>query len=75
MRDRSKLERHSVRSRSRLLPDSSLAGAELSRQKWSSCDRNTVVEQRTIERGGHMPPVTPDFSENILRWMIDHPRG
>jgi poly(3-hydroxybutyrate) depolymerase len=54
--------------------DSSVIGRETTRQSWTQCDRETLIGLWTIERGNHVPPVTADFSQSILQWILSHPR-
>lgn len=39
--------------------------------EWDGCERD--VEVWTLEEVGHLPAVTPEFSETYLRWLFDRP--
>ena len=55
--------------------DLSIPDAETARLAWTSCDQSTVTGLWTIERGGHIPPMRSTFSEEVVRWILDHKRA
>ncbi len=41
---------------------------------FSDCDRNGHVELWTQRRGVHIPPLREDFAEQVVRFLLAHPK-
>lgn len=37
-------------------------------------DKKGSVELWTIQEGGHIPGITPDFSRSVIEWLMAHPK-
>ena len=48
--------------------------AETSIQAWSGCDAGATVELWTIPNAGHVPALTPAFADEVMRFLVDHPK-
>lgn len=51
-----------------------LAGAETRTTAWQGCDRNGALELWSVEGAGHVPDIQPSYSEEVLDWLLAHPR-
>lgn len=55
--------------------DTTLPGDESAVVGWTDgCDPGGGAELWTIEGGAHVPSLTPDFTRQVLTWLLAHPK-
>jgi polyhydroxybutyrate depolymerase len=54
--------------------DSGIEGDESSTSKFARCRPGGSTELWTIAGGGHVPPLAPAFSTDIIDWLFAHPK-
>ncbi len=54
--------------------DSGLAGAETTAASHAGCTTGYDAELMTIQGGGHIPALTPVFSETLVAFLLAHPK-
>jgi polyhydroxybutyrate depolymerase len=54
--------------------ETKLEGAETTVERYSGCKANADVELWTMEKGGHLPSLTPDFAVRTIEFLLAHPK-
>lgn len=52
--------------------DTVLFADETTVEVFSGCEASTSVELWTIVGGSHIPSLTPDFSQQVIDWLLSH---
>jgi hypothetical protein len=42
---------------------------------WDGCDDDTAVELWSQPGGVHIPPWTSTFAQQVIDWLVAHPKG
>jgi polyhydroxybutyrate depolymerase len=62
----------------RVLPrldlDRKIAGAETTILRYKGCKAGTTSELWTIDKGAHSPELSDTFAENIINFLLSHPK-
>lgn len=54
--------------------ESKVAGTESDVLRWEGCAPGGATELWTMHGGAHIPNLAPDWAEQLLDWMLAHPK-
>jgi polyhydroxybutyrate depolymerase len=63
-----------ARALPRLDLDRKISGTETTVLRYKGCKAGTTSELWTIERGAHSPELSDTFAENVLGFLLSHPK-